>query len=165
MEDNDNSEKDGEDLFDEVERANKEKSSENGEQGYTASFNEETGAGSTRGRTSRETRNQASNTQETDWTPIIENLNEITDLVREYFKQSRENKKIENQAKKEHFNHQRRIVYTTAGTFLLVVGISAYMTSVDALSGDAFTFVLGTLFGAILTFLQNMVSTRSGETN
>jgi ABC-type enterochelin transport system permease subunit len=32
------------------------------------------------------------------------------------------------------------------------------MTIQGALSDDAFTFILGTLFGAILTFLQNMLS-------
>ncbi|EMA38621.1 hypothetical protein [Halobiforma nitratireducens] len=165
MGDNEDSAEDIEELFDGVESSDQEASSDDGGSGYTAAFEGETGAGSAGGHTSRTTSNRSGTAQETDWTPLIENLNEITELVKEYFKQSRENKKIENEAKEQHFHHQRRIVYTTAGTFLVVVGISAYMTSVDALSGDAFTFVLGTLFGAILTFLQNMMAEKGSTEN
>jgi len=85
-----------------------------------------------------------------DIQPFLENLEEITGLVREWFEQSRESKKVA-------ARHQQIIVGIAALTFLIVIGLSALMTFNDALSGDAFTFVLGTLFGAILTFLQNML--------
>lgn len=100
--------------------------------------------------------------EQIDWNNLIENLEDVTNLVREYFEQSRENKRVENEKKQNYFKHQRRIVLYAAITFLLVIGISASMTLGNALSGDAFTFVLGTLFGSILTFLQNMIG-RNGN--
>ncbi|WP_415382027.1 hypothetical protein [Halosimplex sp. TS25] len=101
--------------------------------------------------------------EQVDWNTLIENLEDVTNLIREYFEQSRENKRVENERKQSYFKHQQRIVLTAAGTFLIVIGIAAWMTYSDALSGDAFTFVLGTLFGSILTFLQNMIGQRDNE--
>ena len=102
-------------------------------------------------------------TEQINWNKLIENLEDVTNLIREYFEQSRENKRVENERKQSYFEHQQRIVLTTAGTFIIVIGIAAWMTYSNALSGDAFTFVLGTLFGSILTFLQNMIGQRDGE--
>lgn len=92
--------------------------------------------------------------QQPDLEPVLENLEEITELVREYFEQSRESKRVEIEGRQQRLRHRERIIYTAAIAFLGVVLVSAGMTWVDALSGDAFTFVLGTLFGSILTFLQ-----------
>jgi len=102
--------------------------------------------------------------EQIDWNTLVENLEDVTNLIREYFEQSRENKRVENERKRSYFKHQQRIVIIAAVTFLLVISISAWMTFSNALSGDAFTFVLGTLFGAILTFLQNMIG-QSNEEN
>lgn len=85
----------------------------------------------------------------------LENLDGITDLVNDFFDQRRESKKVDQELRERILVHQWRIVKITAFTFVAVVGISAYMTIEGALSGAAFTFVLGTLFGSILTFLQN----------
>ena len=93
----------------------------------------------------------------------LQNIEEITDLVKEFFTQQRENKKVEQDLQTSILSHRRKIVIVTAGTFVLVVGIAAYMTIEDALSGDAFTFVLGTLFGSILTFLQDTLQQNSGQ--
>lgn len=101
--------------------------------------------------------------EQINWNKLIENLEDVTNLIREYFEQSRENQRVENERKQRYFEHQQRIVLTAAGTFIIVIGIAAWMTYSNALSGDAFTFVLGTLFGSILTFLQNMISQRDEE--
>jgi hypothetical protein len=85
----------------------------------------------------------------------LENLDDITDLVNDFFDQRRKNKEVDQDLRERVLAHRWKIVRITAGTFVAVVGISAYMTIEGALSGDAFTFVLGTLFGSILTFLQN----------
>lgn len=97
------------------------------------------------------------------WNKLIENLEDVTNLIGEYFEQSRENKKVENERKNSYFEHQQRIILTAAITFILVIGIAAWMTYNNALSGDAFTFVLGTLFGSILTFLQSMIGKQNEE--
>ncbi|GAB3028616.1 hypothetical protein [Natronobiforma cellulositropha] len=95
--------------------------------------------------------------QVSDLQPILDHLGDITGLITSYLEETRETKRVDHDAQRRHFAHQRRIVYTAAGTFLAVVLIAAGMTAQGALSGDAFTFVLGTLFGAILTFLQTML--------
>lgn len=101
--------------------------------------------------------------QQPDLEPLLENLEEITALVREWFEQSRENKRVENEGRQLRLEHRERIIYTAAIAFIAVVLVSAGMTWADALSGDAFTFVLGTLFGAILTFLQTMLGGSQSE--
>ena len=101
--------------------------------------------------------------EELNWNKLIENLEDVTNLIREYFEQSRENKRVENERKQSYFEHQERIILTAAGTFVIVIGTAAWMTYSNALSGDAFTFVLGTLFGSILTFLQNMIGQRDKD--
>ncbi|MXR52052.1 hypothetical protein GRX03_10630 [Halovenus sp. WSH3] len=101
--------------------------------------------------------------EQPDLNKILANLEDITDLIREYFEQSRENKRVENERRQRYLKHQRKVIFTAAITFIVVIGISALMTFYNALSGDAFTFVLGTLFGAILTFLQNMLGANSED--
>ena len=95
--------------------------------------------------------------QRPDLESVLNNLEGITALVREWFEQSRENKRVANEGRQLFLKHRERIVYTAAVAFLGVVIVSAFMTWQNALSGDAFTFVLGTLFGSILTFLQTML--------
>lgn len=101
--------------------------------------------------------------EQVNWNKLIENLEDVANLIHEYFEQSRENKRVENEGRLNYFKHQQRIIFIAAGTFIIVIGISAWMTFHNALSGDAFTFVLGTLFGAILTFLQNMIGQNESE--
>jgi hypothetical protein len=99
------------------------------------------------------------NKADSDVLPILlKNLENITGLIESYFEQSRENKEVDNEWKKKKYRHRLWIVVISASTFLIVITLSAVMTIYNALSGDAFTFVLGTLFGSILTFLQNMIS-------
>jgi len=100
------------------------------------------------------------NGEEEPMTILMQNLADLSDLVTSYLEEQRENRKVENKREQEHLAHQRRVVYVVAGTFLVVIGIAAVMTYADALSGDAFTFVLGSLFGAILTFLQENLMSR-----
>lgn len=89
---------------------------------------------------------------------FAENLGTIIELISEYFEQTRENKIVKKEEKEYYLSYRINLVVISSLVFLAVVIISAFMTYVNALSGDAFTFVLGTLFGSILTFLQKMVS-------
>ena len=130
---------------------------------------EETGNGDSTSRGTQTSTGQSATgpnqtaSEQLDWNMIISNLENITNLISEYFEQARENKQVENERKVMYFKHQRQIILTAALTFIIVIVTSAGMTVYGALSGDAFTFVLGTLFGAILTFLQNMMGKNGSE--
>lgn len=84
------------------------------------------------------------------WWFALQQLSDIREFVESYLQERRE-------TKERQFRHRENIIKYTGGSVLGVIIIAAYMTVNGALSGDAFTFVLGTLFGSLLTFLQNML--------
>lgn len=90
--------------------------------------------------------------QTPEWIPLaLERLDDITNLLQTYQEERR-------QSVKRRYRHRETIVVLASVTLLLLIGGSAWMTVNGALSGDAFTFILGTLFGALLTFLQNILT-------
>lgn len=104
-----------------------------------------------------ETSEQSSGYEQDQETPewvlmALKQLDGITNLIQTYQKERR-------QSQNRRLRHREYIVIIASATLLLLIGASAWMTIENALSGDAFTFVLGTLFGALITFLQNMLST------
>lgn len=85
----------------------------------------------------------------------MQRIGEITEMIKTWQEERRE-------AQSRVFQHRETIVRWAAGTFVALIVISGSMTMVGALSADAFTFVLGTLFGSLVTFLQNTLRQQQG---
>lgn len=137
----------GEDRSDEIEEEIAARRAEGG--GVTPSVDEETAAKATEEVETSSRGQQAS--EQPEWVYLaFERLDEITTLMETWQTEQR-------QTRARLLRHRETIVVVAAATLLGLIGISAWMTYNGALSGDAFTFVLGALFGSLVTFLQNML--------
>lgn len=82
--------------------------------------------------------------------PLLENPEEAERLIDTVFERW-------GVMKKEGLQHQWRMILVVGGLFTIVLIASSILTYVGTLQGSAYTLLLGTLIGYLLTFLEDYI--------
>lgn len=80
--------------------------------------------------------------------PLLENPDDAEKLIETTFNKW-------NSAKEQGLKHQWRMVKVVGTLFGLVLLLSSFLTYTGVLQGSAYTLLLGTLIGYLLTFLED----------
>lgn len=82
--------------------------------------------------------------------PVLENPEEAERLIDTTFERW-------GAMKREGLKHQWRMILVVGGLFTVVLIASSILTYVGTLQGSAYTLLLGTLIGYLLTFLEDYI--------
>lgn len=80
--------------------------------------------------------------------PLVENPDETRELIDTIFDRWQE-------SQEQGLSHRFRLVLVVAALFLAVLIASSYLTQQQILPGSAYTLLLGTIIGYLLTFLED----------
>jgi hypothetical protein len=98
------------------------------------------------------------------WTPeVVKDLQKFlveflgTNLADKYLS----HRKIDAEAQRRYFdtvsNHNRRMIYVLLAFLIGIVGFMSFLTLYESVSGDALLFLVGTITGYVLLFIQRLV--------
>jgi uncharacterized membrane protein YkgB len=92
------------------------------------------------------------------WSPeAIENLIKFVDeLAGKYITYFQQKAQSENQYMEAAAKHNRHLVYTLSAFLGIVVVLMSYLAIIKVVSGDALLFLVGTITGYILLFIQRL---------
>ncbi len=98
-------------------------------------------------------------TKKSEWTPeAVEKLIKFIDTLAEKYLKYKEN---ENQSKANRLKtvsqHNRRLTYSLIAFMAAIISLMTVLTFFERVSGDALLFVVGTITGYIIIFIQRLV--------
>jgi uncharacterized membrane protein YjjP (DUF1212 family) len=96
---------------------------------------------------------------ESEWTPDkVENLIKLIDkLAEKYITYKREEAQASNRYLEIETRHSRWLTAILAFFLALIVGLMSYLTLLNKVSGDALLFLVGTITGYVILFIQRLV--------
>lgn len=96
------------------------------------------------------TQNQSHQQMENGIRPLLENPEETEKLISTIFDRW-------SQMNQNGFKHQQRMIFVVGGLFTVVLLAASSLAFVGTLQGSAYTLLLGTMIGYLLTFLEDYI--------
>lgn len=94
-----------------------------------------------------------------EWTPEkVENLIKLIDkLAEKYITYKRDEAQADSKYLEIETRHNKWLTVILAGFLAVIVGLMSYLTLLNKVSGDALLFLVGTITGYIILFIQRLV--------
>ncbi|MBI2125948.1 MAG: hypothetical protein HYU02_01335 [Thaumarchaeota archaeon] len=97
--------------------------------------------------------------QKAEWTPeSVENLIKLVDtLAGKYITYKQNEAEADNKYLAIATRHNRNLTVALAGFLAIITSLMAYLTLLNRVSGDALLFLVGTITGYVIMFIQRLV--------